>query len=94
MTEKIVVPIRPGTPLPELSQAEPNERVISLLEDLLEEARAGLIQGIACAYLDDTWSAAYSIVGSVGGYSLQGAISCVATELAHINMAHAERSHE
>tara|TARA_R110002153_G_scaffold77697_1_gene199299 strand:+ start:70 stop:336 length:267 start_codon:yes stop_codon:yes gene_type:complete len=70
---------------------EPNQVVIGFLEKLLQEARNGDIQGIGCVYVDKDWRAAYSVVGAVGGYSMQGGAQCVVAELIAINMRAAER---
>jgi len=70
---------------------EPHLGLIAFLERLLQEARSGQVQGLACAYVGPDWKAGYSIVGFVGGYSMQGAAHCVLTELSEINMGAAER---
>jgi hypothetical protein len=70
---------------------EPNEVVIKFLERMLQEARNGEVQGIGCTYVDKNWDAAYSVVGLVGGYSMQGAAQCVVAEITEINMKGAER---
>ena len=47
-----VTPIRPGIAPPErMTHAEPDPVIIQYLEELLEEARAGQIQGIVWASL-------------------------------------------
>lgn len=64
---------------------EPNQIVISLLERMLQEARAGEIVGLACAYHGPDWCAGYSIAGYAGGYSMLGAMQCAVAELSDIN---------
>lgn len=70
---------------------KPNLVVIGFLEKLLQDARNGDIQGIGCVYVDKGWSAGYSVIGSVGGYSMQGGAQCVVAELTAINLQGAER---
>lgn len=81
-----IVPLRPGT-RPEITTVikEPHEGVIRHLETLLQDARAGEIVGIVVAYQGPDWRAACSVVGFVGGYSLQGAAHCVLSEILDIN---------
>lgn len=86
MVDRQVVPIRPSVSVPEPEQAPPHPSVVAFLESLLEKAREGEVQGIACAYHDEGWNASYALIGSVGGFSMQGAVNCLATNLAHINM--------
>jgi len=90
MTDNIIAgPGSRNSPEPETS--EPNTGVVAFLEDLLEEARAGDVQGVALASIDSERIGSYAIVGRVGGYSMQGAADCVVRELAEINMSNAER---
>jgi hypothetical protein len=79
-----------GDALP-TTPTEPHAGVIAFLERLLQDARSGQVQGITCAYMGPDWRAGYSVVGFVGGYSMQGAAHCVLTELARINMGASER---
>lgn len=65
------------------------ENVVSHLEDLLDRAKAGEVSGIITVDRDDLGHAAYGIVGAIGGFNMQGAISCVAAHLAAINMGEA-----
>jgi hypothetical protein len=65
--------------------------VIKFLERLLQEARNGDVQGIGCVFVDKNWDGAYSLVGSVGGYSMIGGAQCIVGELVEINMKGAER---
>jgi hypothetical protein len=65
------------------------ENVVAHLEDLLDRAKAGEVSGVVTVDLDSLGHAAYGIVGAVGGFSMQGAISCVAAHLAVINMGEA-----
>ena len=64
---------------------EPNTLVITTLEHMLQEARAGDIVGISCAYHGPDWHASYTIAGFAGGYSMLGAMQCAVAELADIN---------
>ena len=52
----------------------PNASVIEALEEALERARSGEIQGVAIAQLHADRLASYAIAGIIGGYSLLGAL--------------------
>lgn len=64
---------------------EPHQGVINLLERMLQDARAGELVGLACAYQAPDWRAGYSIVGFVGGFSMVGAAYNIIQEVGDIN---------
>jgi hypothetical protein len=64
---------------------EPHQGVIAVLERMLQDARAGEIVGMACAYQNSDWRAGYSVVGFVGGYSMVGAAYNILQEVGDIN---------
>ena len=78
--------IRGAAPADNVS-AEPNPIVIGYLEDLLERARSGDIRGLVTVDLDGDGYASYGAVGSIGGFSMQGALTCVSTLIAEINLS-------
>jgi len=84
-----IIPLR-GDALP-AAPVEPHTGVVAFLERLLQDARSGQVQGLTCTYVGPDWKAGYSILGFVGGYSMQGAAHCVLVELAEINMSASER---
>ena len=61
-----------------------NEDLVKGLEDLLERARAGETIGAVVAYCDYDSNAGYTILGSVGTYSLVGAMTMAARNLESI----------
>lgn len=65
---------------------EPNEGVVALLEMALERAKRGDIRGLATVDIDPDGYATYSLVGAVGGYSMQGALHCVSAHITDINL--------
>jgi hypothetical protein len=75
-----VVPIRAGG-------TSANTAVVEYLETLLELAKQGEITGLAAVprYPDNT--ASYSLVGTVGGYGMVGALQCLVMHLTHLNMS-------
>ena len=64
---------------------EPHQGVVTLLERMLQDARAGEIVGMVCAYQNSDWRAGYSVVGFVGGYSMVGAAYNILQEVGDIN---------
>lgn len=58
---------------------------VSVLEDLLERARAGEIVGVAVAGLRYDATAAYRVGGRVGGYGMIGALEMIRADLVEIN---------
>ncbi len=69
-----------------VSPKDPNENLVSFLEDILADAKAGELQGIACSLMSDDLIAGFAVVGFVGGFSMQGAAQCVVHELSCINV--------
>jgi hypothetical protein len=65
-----VVPLH-GDVVPELRV--PRESVVKLLEEALEAARSGELQGVALARLHADMQCSYGIAGVVGSFSLLGA---------------------
>jgi hypothetical protein len=61
-----------------------NEDLVNGLEKLLERARAGEAVGAVVAYCDYDSNAGFSILGTVGTYSLVGAMTLAARNLEHI----------
>lgn len=68
-----------GGPLPPAPEPVPD--VILALEDLLEEAVAGRLIGIACAALDNAGRAS-RVHGGYTGYGIIGALSIMQTCIA------------
>ena len=68
-----------GDPLP--NDPQPVPEVILALEDLLQEAIAGRLVGIACAALDNTGRAS-RVHGGYTGYGIIGALSIMQTCIA------------
>lgn len=85
-----VTPLRGAAVTPPPMAKEPHKGTIELLERLLQEARAGDIVGIVCAYHSPDWRAGYTLTGFVGGFSMQGALHCALSDLADINRGMAE----
>jgi len=86
MTEN-VVPLRAegAQTLPEAAAKKPNEVLIRLLEQLLQDARSGDIVGIAASYMTYNYRAGYSIAGTVGGFTMQGALHCALQDICDLN---------
>lgn len=86
MTTENIVPLRPGVQ-PEATTAapEPHEGVINFLERTLQEAREGKVVGLVLAQNSPDWRSSYSIVGFIGGYSMQGAVQCALADIVDIN---------
>lgn len=66
-------------------QREVVPNCVSVLEDLLERARAGEIVGVAVAGLYYDATAAYWVGGRVGGYGMIGALEMIRADLVEIN---------
>lgn len=66
--------------------AEPCEACIQGLEEMLERARTGDIQGFVAAILTSADAAEYRIAGRVGGFGMQGALECAKAELVNVNL--------
>jgi DNA-binding transcriptional LysR family regulator len=76
----------PGAEAPNPVPRNPHPATVEYLETLLAQARAGDVVGVAVVPLWYDRSASYSIVGTVGGYSMQGALACVQQHMAMLNM--------
>lgn len=66
--------------------AEPCEACIRALEEMLERARTGGLQGFVAAILTSEDAAEYRIAGRVGGFGMQGALECAKAELVNVNL--------
>ena len=67
--------------------AEPRPALVKYLEDLLERARSGDLQGIVTVGMDADGFAAYGLIGSCGGFAMQGALTLASTLVAEINLS-------
>ena len=77
-----VVAMRGG---PVVAEATPNAPVISLLEEYLERARSGDVQGVVFASLHSDDLCSYSCAGAIGGsYGLVGAVTMALDNLVAI----------
>lgn len=65
---------------------QPSQPLIETLQDWLDRAQAGELQGVAIASLFADNSAAWTIVGRVGGLQMLGALDMCKAELQAINM--------
>lgn len=68
---------------PALQAAEPDPAVIALLEELLEKARSGAIQGIGTVQIDPSRLCSYSSAGLLGSFGLLGAAVHLTEVLRH-----------
>jgi hypothetical protein len=86
MTENVVF-LRPidAPPVPPEAAKTPNENLIRFLEQLLQDARSGDVIGAACSYMAHDCRSGYSIVGTVGGFSMQGALQCALQDICDLN---------
>jgi hypothetical protein len=66
---------------------EVNATVVEHLEYLLERAKEGEITGVAVVPRHPDNQASYGLVGSVGGYSMVGALHCLVATLTDLNRA-------
>jgi len=64
---------------------EPSQALVEWLEETLELAKTGEIQGMAGAARFSDGSATYHIMGWAGGFTLQGAMATAAHMLAENN---------
>jgi len=67
--------------------AEPNLALIKYLETLLARARSGELQGVVTVGMDADGYAGYGLVGRCGGFAMQGALTCVSTLMAEVNLS-------
>lgn len=72
---------------PDDSGSEPRPALVEYLEELLERARSGDLQGIVTVGSDADGYASYGLVGACGGFSMQGALACVSTLVAEVNLS-------
>lgn len=70
-----------GGPTGELT---PNPTLIEELERLLAAARSGQVIGVAAAMLHHDGLGSYRLAGTVGGYSMLGALEMVGADLRQI----------
>lgn len=66
--------------------AEPCESCIEGLEQMLDRARTGDLQGFVAAILTSADAAEYRMAGRVGGFAMQGALECAKAELVNVNL--------
>lgn len=66
--------------------AEPSQACISSLEEMLQRAKSGELQGFVAAALTSADVAEYRIAGRVGGFAMQGALECAKSELVNVNL--------
>lgn len=81
MSDDKVVSLR-GAFIPALSTGDKD--VTEILRDLLVKAEAGEIIGISAAYVHRDLTAAWSRGGSLGSFSIIGAVECMKYELVKI----------
>ena len=67
-----------------------NEGCVAALEEALEQAKSGEIVGGAIIRRHHDNVGSYRLVGSVGGYSMLGAIDCVQHDLTRVCMGEEE----
>lgn len=72
---------------PALQAKEPSQYLVEFLEEHLDRARSGELQGLAVATHYHDGSAGWSVVGRVGGLGMIGAIELCKAELFDINRA-------
>ena len=63
---------------------EVNEAVVSVLERWLEAARSGEVIGVAIALLDYDGCGRWAVAGTVGGYSMLGALEVARADLLEV----------
>ena len=73
-----------GGEIPTGETGEPNESLISFLEDLLERARSGNSVGVIATELHNDRSASWHVVGQVGGFTMLGAATVALDELTSV----------
>ena len=66
---------------------EPSQAVIEYLEALLGRAQSGELQGVVVVAMDADGYAGYGLVGRCGGFAMQGALTCVSTLVAKVNLS-------
>ena len=66
---------------------EPSQVVIDYMETLLARAQSGELQGVVTVGMDADGYAGYGLVGRCGGFAMQGALTCVSTLIAEVNLS-------
>ena len=66
---------------------EVNQNVVEYLEALLGRAQSGELQGVVTVGMDADGYAGYGLVGRCGGFAMQGALTCVSTLVAEVNLS-------
>lgn len=69
-----------------IHQPEVMESVVDALEELLADAKAGKITGIAFATVDFKGAGSYTVAGRVGGYTLLGGLEMLKASLVTFNV--------
>ena len=82
-TNSKVVTLRGGVPT---STRESNKALTDYVEQLLEQAQSGQVNGLVAVTLEPNGVASFSVVGSVGGYGMVGALDCARQIITEINM--------
>ena len=78
MNRDNVTAIRGG---PIYQRSRPNPHVITMLEDLLERARAGNVIGLVAVDVDEAGLACWHKAGKTGGFSLLGGVAALQSYL-------------
>ncbi|GLO70335.1 hypothetical protein MACH17_18520 [Phaeobacter inhibens] len=68
-----------------VSTGEPNEFAVQSLKDALERAQSGDVIGVGVVMRHADGCGSFSIAGSVGGYSMLGALEMVRSEIVDVN---------
>lgn len=68
----------------ELLDGKPNEKFVMMLEAMLERAKSGDIVGMGAVIMHPDMKASYVLGGTVGGYSMVGALQVLEKELVDV----------
>jgi hypothetical protein len=68
-----------------ISTGEPNEIAVRMLEDALERAKSGDLVGVGIVMRHSDGCGSFSLGGSVGGYSMLGALEMVRDQIVSLN---------
>lgn len=68
-----------------ISTGEPNQIAVKVLEEALERARSGDLVGVGIVIRHSDGCASFTLGGSVGGYSMLGALEMVRDEIVSLN---------
>jgi hypothetical protein len=85
MSEDKIVSIFGGNVTVEEAPKQVYAGLVRRLEEILEEAKRGDIVGAGIVTLDPRNLAEYTLVGSIGGYGMLGALEMVKSHLIEIN---------